>query len=436
MPALDLPPIVAAALAQEEEEAPEQRSGIEITGLMPELNAQGMPADDAPSEAANISAEIPETESFNDTADDLPMLSNSMRIDGPITPAPINGVNKTVEPAVAHKNPPVPDLDALEAAITAARGGDSQFDKTDTHLPKFDAEPVVELEAETAPEFAPEPKPEVMAEIEPEPLPEPEFESAPEIEPEPEQEPELAAVLEVESEPLPEPEPEPMPELEPEPVPELAIEAESAPQLNEAVEIEPLPEPVFEEEPAKVAEAMPEITLDQSLEDQRVEGNKLDVMAAELANVHSLEDVSDIMAETLFGIEFEQIAQEAVKNPPASGTLPGETDVLASPALANSGTPANDPGEEPSPVMLDPEPEEPVSSPTVSVPAINMLPPTDDSVAPVSVNTVEPDTIENQFQTEITQTMKAIDPANLPNLEDDDEKPGGLFGRLKKSFRG
>ena len=453
MPALDLPPIVAAALAQEEEEAPEQHSGIEITGLMPELNEQDVPADDQPSEAADTSADLPEPESFNDTADDLPMLSNSMRIDGPITPAPIDDATKTVEPAVVNKNPPVPDLDALEAAITAARGGDSQFDKTDTHLPKFDAEPVVELEAQSAPEIAAEPKPEVVAEIEPEPLPEPdplpetESESAPEIESGPEQVPEIEASLEYELELEqipelgaapefePEPVPEPVPEAEPEP--ELAIEAEPAPQLDEVFEIEPLPEPVFEEEPAKVAEVVPEITLDQSLEDQRIEGNKLDAMAAELANVHSLEEVSDLMAETLFGIEFEQIAQEALKNPPAAGTLPGETDVLASPAIANAGAPANDPGEEPSPVMLDPEPEEPASSPTVSVPAINMLPPTDDSVAPVSIETAEPDTIENQFQTEITQTMKAIDPANLPNLEDeDDEKSSGLFGRLKKSFRG
>ncbi len=61
-------------------------------------------------------------------------------------------------------------------------------------------------------------------------------------------------------------------------------------------------------------------------------------VAAELANADSLEDISDVMAETLFGVEFEQIAQEALKNPPATGWLPGETDVQVSPALATSGS--------------------------------------------------------------------------------------------------
>ena len=144
------------------------------------------------------------------------------------------------------------------------------------------------------------------------------------------------------------------------------------------------------------------------------------------------------MAETLFGIEFEQIAQEALKNPPAAGTLPGETDVLATDAFESpeNSTPANDPGVEPSPVML--ESEEPEKTPTVSVPIINALPESEESEPRVGVPGVAPDSIENQFQTEITQTMKTIDPANLPNAELDaeDEKLGGLFGRFKKTFRG
>ena len=143
------------------------------------------------------------------------------------------------------------------------------------------------------------------------------------------------------------------------------------------------------------------------------------------------------MAETLFGFEFEHIAQEALKNPPATGTLPGDTDVLASDVLTSSTTPANDPGEEPSPVMLDAESQEQDRSPTVSVPAINMQPPSQEPAAQVSDPSADPDSIENQFQTEITQTMKTIDPANLPNPEPDEdgEKPAGLFGRLKKTFR-
>ena len=189
----------------------------------------------------------------------------------------------------------------------------------------------------------------------------------------------------------------------------------------------------------KSTEAIPElaeITLDMSLEDQRNEGRKLDQMAAELANADSLEDISDVMAETLFGIEFEQIAQEALANPPAPGTLPGDDDVIASPVVASSAPdvpPANDAVSDSSPVLLEPD-----SSPTVSAPAVKILEPAMDSAPRISVPDAKPESIENQFQTEITQTMKTVDPDNLPNPEavEKEEKPGGLLGRLKNSFRG
>ena len=410
MPAIELPPIVAAALAQEQEEISAKPALINITGLQPQLEAEHLPLEDTVIEAVIPVAESPVAESFNDTADDLPMLSNSMRIDGPITPAPVGAESEAADgvanPEPARK-PTMPDLDALEAAITAARGGEHLADKTDTHLPELQSQP---SEPEIEPEVAVSSQIEAASEaeiiLEPEPQPEPE------------------ATLEPIPEPEPEPEPEPMPESEPAP------------------EFEPVPEAIFEEEPAAEKAKIPQITLDksidQSLEDQRIEGTKLDEMAAELANVDSLEDISDMMAETLFGTEFEQIAQEALKNPPAAGTLPGDTDVLASNVLTSSTTPANDPGEDPSPVMLDPESQEQDRSPTVSVPTINKLPPSEQPAAQTSEPVVDPDSIENQFQIEITQTMKTIDPANLPNaeLDEEDEKSSGLFGRLKKTFRG
>jgi type II secretory pathway predicted ATPase ExeA len=405
MPALDLPPIVAAALAQEQEEITAKPALINITGLQPQLETEDLPVEEAITKAAEPSAESLEPESFNDTADDLPMLSNSMRIDGPITPAPLDTESEISE-GVASPEPAkkqnIPDLDALEAAITAARG-DQHIDKTDTYLPELNSEPsepVIKPELAVSPQIEAEPE----AEILPEPAPQAEPEATPE--------------------PVTEPEPEPEPKLEFEPMPEAE------------------PEAVFEEEPAAEEAEVPEITLDnsidQTLEDQRVDRGKLDKMTAELAAVDSLEDISDIMAETLFGIEFEHIAQEALKNPPAAGTLPGDTDVLPSDVLTSSTTPANDPGEDPSPVMLDPESQEQDTSPTISVPAINMAPPSDKPAAKVSEPSADPESIENQFQTEITQTMKTIDPANLPNpeLDGDDEKPAGLLGRLKKTFRG
>jgi len=328
-----------------------------------------------------------------------------------------------VSPAVV-KTSPVPDLDALEAAITAARGGEEQVDRTDTFLPDLNIERSVAVEDAVAPaEPEPESEPETDAELEQKPWPAPEInlDTAPVSSPMPEPLPQAQA--EPEFDPLPEPEPV----------------FDSLP--------EPLPEPVFDEPvtdaaPVPAAEDIAEITLDnsidKSLEDQGLEGNKLGELATALGNVDSLEEMSDMMAETLFGIEFEQIAQESLKNPPAVGTLPGDTDVFASDAFASSEntTSANDPGEEPSPVML--ESDEPEKTPTVSAPIIQTLPQSDEPVPQVSTPDAEPESIENQFQTEITQTMKTIDPANLPNAEPDgdDDKPGGLFGRIKKSFRG
>jgi hypothetical protein len=370
-PEPELPAVVAAALAQEMEECSEQPQPIAITGLQPELAAEDGSLQDVLPVANDTPAESIEPESFQDTVADLPMLSNSMRIDGPITPAPADTVNDIAEEGASQepdRKPTMPDLEALEAAITAARGGEPRFDQTDTQLPEFHSEPA-------------------------EPAIEPEFSLAP----------------------------------PPETVPFADIELESAPAR--AVEDTP---------PAEEAE-LPEITLDksidQSLVDQDNEGQKLDQMAAELANVESLEDISDVMAETLFGIEFEQIAQEALKNPPASGTLPSETGVPDSPAITASTTSANDPGDEPPPVILDPE--EPVSPPPAPVPAAATPAPPQEPVARVSAPIAHPDSIEDQFKTDITQTRRAINPANPPDLDDDDdeEKPGGLFGRLKKTFR-
>lgn len=442
----DLPPVVAASLAQELEEFSTQADLINVTGEHPALESEDFPYVPPVVDEADEQEEYSEPEAFNDTADDLPMLSNSMRIDGPITPAPIDEVNEQAASPAAVRTSPVPDLDALEAAITAARGGDAQLDETDTFLPDLNFKQSAPAdEAVVTPEAKPQPESETELEQKPWPAPEINLDTVPASGPVPDPfvESEPLPQAEASPEPVPVPEPELEPELEPLPEPEPVFDSAPEPEPVFDSEPEPLPEPVFEEAPAPAAEKIAEITLDESmdksLEDQRLEGNKLDELASELGSADSLEDMSDMMAETLFGIEFEQIAKEALKNPPAAGTLPGDTDVLATDAFASpdNSASANDPGEEPSPVML--EADEPEKTPTVSAPIIQTLPEADEPMPQLSAPDAEPESIENQFQTEITQTMKTIDPANLPNAEPDDDdgnKPGGLFGRLKKSFRG
>ena len=185
-----------------------------------------------------------------------------------------------------------------------------------------------------------------------------------------------------------------------------------------------------------------QITLDRTLEDQRKEGQKLDKMAAELANASSLEDISDVMAETLFGEEFEAIAAEALANPPATGTFPDkEADVVASPATADSAPaeqPANDPITEPSPVMLDPVEATTDPRPSEVVPSSGQ----DQTSLPAS-DAAQPkvDSIDDQFQTGITRTLKSPK-GGIPGssstgagITEDEQKPG-LLGRLKRSFKG
>ena len=379
-----LPPIVADALAQEEQEATDSSPPVDLADLLPELELPDAPIDEAKIEDtgqhipmefqpdAELDMPASQLSPVNNskeallmstaTFDNLPTLSNSMRVRiPPADGAPAEEQSDTGhDKVIPDKKSAVPDLDALQAAITAARGDPVEPQTSDTVT-----------------------------------LPKPDFEQPPT-----ETEPVATA------DPATAPEPEPMATAEP-----AAETAEAKPDLAE-------------------------ITLDKTLEDQRIEGQKLDEMAAELANADSLEDISDVMAETLFGIEFEQIAKEALANPPATGSLPGEDDVIASPVVASSAPdvpPANDAVSEPSPVMLEEQKNQ-----TVSVPAVNVLEPAADPAPRVSVPDVAPDSIENQFQTEITQTMKTIDPDNLPNPEtaDEDEKPGGLFGRLKKTFKG
>ena len=221
-----------------------------------------------------------------------------------------------------------------------------------------------------------------------------------------------------------------------EPAPEVVAEKAIDLKLDEADTSPATPDDVAEnfcDEPD-----IPHLTLDQTLEDQRKEGAKLDEMAAELADADSLEDISDVMAETLFGIEFEQIAADAIANPPAEGTVPGDEpdDVIAEPAapdISQSGPSANDPVSEQSPVMLEPELTVP---PSLSMPKSSAPEPSQRAVAmPAAQNTSVPESIEDQIQTSITQTLKALKPEDMPfDDDDDDDEPKGLFGRFKKSL--
>ena len=343
---VDLPPLVAAALAQEKEEASsaaiqmdeevstanhpvadDEFDDVGVEQLVSDTGVHIRPKFDPDPELELPSSELTEREpeaepefeseaAIDEAFDDLPTLSTSMRVDVPEKAA--SEEPSAVEVAVsgpqdstsAERHRPIPDLDALEAAISAARN----------------YEPLAE------------------------------------------------------------------------------------PKITEAI-AKPDDLPV-----AQSPDAEPEqvITIDQSLNDQRQDLTQLDGMAEKLASANSLEDISDVMAETLFGIEFEQIAAEAIANPPATGTMPGEDDVVVAAGTADE-LPANDPVSDSSPAR------------TVSTPETKPRQQT------------EPEPIEDQFQSAGTQTLKALKPPDPAMVDDDDDdagKPGGLLGRIKNTFKG
>ena len=220
----------------------------------------------------------------------------------------------------------------------------------------------------------------------------------------------------------------------------------------------------------------PEITLDQVISDQCSQNAELDKFAAEIGNANSLEDMSDGMAETLFGSEdLDQIAAEVIANPPAdheSADAPPEGPspvALDEPAILKA---ANDPADRspgdaghsgPGEIELAVEappkpapglPEGDALKDSVAM-RIDMLNSMKSKVEDRPTETVElgsdspaesvptrkgprPEPIENQINTSMTQTLEALNVAKVAEnviVEEDKEekKSGGLFSRFRKS---
>jgi hypothetical protein len=220
----------------------------------------------------------------------------------------------------------------------------------------------------------------------------------------------------------------------------------------------------------------PEITLDQVIADQRTQNAELDKFAAEISNANSLEDMSDGMAETLFGSEdLNQIAAEVVANPPADYTTADAPPDGPSPvALGDSMIlkAANDPADQ-SPVdaghSTPGEIELAIETPPKPAPGLPEGDALKDSVAmridmlnamkskvhdgpPEKVELgsdspaeeiptkkgPQPETIENQINTSMTQTLAALNVAKVAEKviveeEQEEKKSGGLFSRFRKS---
>ncbi|MCZ6808965.1 MAG: AAA family ATPase, partial [Proteobacteria bacterium] len=200
----------------------------------------------------------------------------------------------------------------------------------------------------------------------------------------------------------------------------------------------------------------------QAVAKEKTEPSAMDKLAAEAEKAESLEDVSDKLAETLFGseeleaisLQIREKAQQkrleakaraagddAAPSPtPEAAQANAETKSPSAPEAPTAAKPAAD-GEEPLELVAE-EPVTPKPEPDAEKPpepaAKKPEPPKPPS---------EPETIESQFSKSMTKTLKILDVNAMQKLEEEEEEEteedgddtkafrAGLWGRLIESFK-
>lgn len=214
----------------------------------------------------------------------------------------------------------------------------------------------------------------------------------------------------------------------------------------------PIPDPVVETEKTPIAEIqaieIPEITLDDSLPKQKRSDQELEKCAAEIGGANSLEDISDFAAETIFGNEaFDEIAAAVTANPPIETPSPVMLQTSDITAAANETIDVKPPAEtnlkdmdasaKSRLAMVNALNNEIPANPTPAGETIELGEARPKAAArPAKPNGPQPEPIENQINTSMTQTLKALSAAKAtqPSVIEDDEKPsGGLFSRFRRS---
>ncbi len=216
-------------------------------------------------------------------------------------------------------------------------------------------------------------------------------------------------------------------------------------------------------------EEIPEITLDKSIEtgiqDHLVEepadiqppraAKKSDVelgqIAANIANAKTLDDIDDIMAETLFGTSISMIAAAVTANPPSDESandelrLVGEeTSATVEQAVQASPLPQQireeisiETPEPAANVGLDPSASQRLK--TVRALNADLHPALREPVKPTPAASSppvsdEPQPIEDQINTSITQTLQALKiPPEMEDEEPEEEQKSGFFSRFRRS---
>ena len=316
-----------------------------------------------------------------------------------------------------------PDLDALERAMATAQGGDTSTENSVL------AENIANAEA-PVPVLAAEPEEDIP-------------EVFPEITLDKQIEEKIAEATEA------------LKQTHIDATAELSDESEASndgeTDVAASVNVEP---PVL-----AVPEAVPPVILPETASKEAAKADQeLEKIASDLAKAKTIEDVDDQLAETLFGEEFSMIAAQVAANAPSIAT---ETEVA-------TGTPA---GETMGSVALSLEEEEPVDEPVESQPdpsdtsasqRLQVLrdlnhvapppgtppnPETSESIVmsgggvelPPAAKGESVDSIEDQINVSMTQTLKALNINHVPPIthdddddDDDDDEKTGFFGLFRR----
>ncbi|MBT8066995.1 MAG: AAA family ATPase [Gammaproteobacteria bacterium] len=469
-----------AAIPELTPEPPAAPAEQEIPELMPEATTAA--ANEAVSElsTAPVEQEIPEL------TPEAPTVAMSEEVQEPVLPA-ADTPQATTAPALAVEPASGADpnwqlseepefqlvtevVPTLEEAAT--RGTDAIVDDVPQLQDDAGASDVPELQVEAEP----------VAQDAPVATPEPSAEPAAEAEALPGLDMEQPST----AEPLPEAAAAELPEWERDPT--LAQLKPDLDALEQAMAFTHSDEPPATEktpdiEPEKLAEQLaddeeiPEIILDKSIETgieeldveepsdilppaaAKKSDPELDRIAADIANAKSLEDIDDIMAETLFGSGISMIAEQIKANPPSADSANDELEL----AIEPPASPAPSAKPEPAPAAeqkaahsLDDAAEEisietrsPVANTGLDLSASQRLKtvralnadlhpslrePGNDAKAANGPAAGAPEPIEDQINTSITQTLKAL---KLPNeaLDDEPEEAPkkGFLSRFRRS---
>ncbi len=351
--------------------------------------------------------------------------------------------------------------------------------------------------AELSPESFVEAEPEPILEVEPEPVVEAVQEPVLEVEPEPAQIPELEPVSEPQADFKPTGGDIPAWDRDPtmaELKPDLAA-LEQAMAFAHGDSPEPVVEdsgPIPEPEPEE-PEVIPEITLDHAIS-QRIANNLIDEkgevsapnsenvstttsadgesapvaksppkankqsdttiekIAEEIARAKSIEDVDDRMAETLFGDEINFAAAQVLANPPTDHSANDDKNGVAAGEHVPNGTPSPALVPDAAPgIQVTLEAPHQLDSGGMDLSASQRLktvralnadlhpsirePEAVTSTEPTESPGTPPEPIEDQINTSMTQTLKALNvrpPVNDDDM-DDGEGKGGFFSRFKRT---